>query len=469
MSDRDDYFARVAPLIGPGLAGAAVRVFDAALTGRVVELLASCMLGTVVAGDASPALADLAAYLQWKNGFAPARFLRKKRADAVLRGVELEPGSASFADWDRARRAVTLYLAAGDAWAARNVSYGVARRLRDVLLGRAEWPEGEVYHGTRLWPFAEGGAEPRDPMPAPPLAHPGAHVMVIGAGSVGSEAVRLLAGRVRRMTLVDDARVTIFNPQRQWFGTREIGRSKVECLAGRIGRARVRRVAHRLAPADRPLLESLLDAERPDAVLLATGTSDDAAIAEVLVARGIPHVVAYAYPQARFFEVTVVQPGTPCLHCYRGHLFRGRESAPPMTDETARFLYQSDDATRADAYRNLVAEPASAIETGRIAEVAWLCLTELLAPAGARSPWFGRALALGTNCFLGGNVVERHADGGSAYGLEFPGQVVRLGTGDIAGAGDQVACAVCGRRLAVTHALELPAADAAAADAVLLS
>src|SRR5207248_2026907 len=124
----------------------------------------------------------------------------------------------------------------------------------------------------------------------------------------------------------------------------------------------------------------------------------DAALAEELVLRRIPHVVAYAYPQARFFEVTVIERGTPCLHCYRGNLFRGLESAAPIADEAAAFMYGArDDATRANAYRNLVAEPASAIETGRIADVAWLCVLELLAPRGSRSPWFGRVLASRTN------------------------------------------------------------------------
>jgi hypothetical protein len=469
MSARDEYFARVAPLLGRGLQDAVVAVDDIDVTARVVELLASCMLRDVAVGTRDSALERLQTYMTWKNGFGPMRWLPRGGAGARVRGAVLEPGRPSHVVWEGAHRRVTLNVAAGDDWAHRNLSYAVARRLRDVLMGRSAWPEGVVYHGNLLWPFSESGVPP-PASPPPRLDHGRSHVLIVGAGSVGSEVVRLLAPRVGRLTLVDDARVTVFNPHRQWFGTSEIGQLKVEALARRLGPRRVKAVPRRVGPANRELFASLIEAHRPDVVLLSTGTSDDATLAEDLVSRGIPHVAAYAYPQARFFEVTVVEAGTPCLHCYRGNLFRGVESAAPMPDETARFLYRApDEAARELLYRNLVAEPASAIETGRVADVAWLCLTELLAPHGARSAWFERVLSCGTNCLLGGNVVEECAHGETAYGLTYPGQVVRLGVGDIAGAGDHADCSVCHLRLPVTHDLGLEDVAASDADSALLS
>jgi hypothetical protein len=119
-----------------------------------------------------------------------------------------------------------------------------------------------------------------------------------------------------------------------------------------------------------------------------------------------------------------------------------------MTDEIASFLYQPmTDAQRARAYTDLVAEPATRIETIRAGEVLARCALELCAPR--RSPWFSRMLATGTTCLLGGNVAQALPGGGHAYGIREPGQVIRLGLDDLTGPSDTLTCSACGRRMAV--------------------
>jgi hypothetical protein len=486
---REAYFARVVPLIGEGLRQAVVAVSNIALTARVVELLASCRLQRVVARGAlepigwplpelfnatsgcgpDAALEVLRRHLAWKNGFAPVDCRRDGgHVDLELAGELCPPEVAPHIVRDEARNRVTLHVPAGDLWAYLNVSYAVARRARELLLGRAAWPSGVTYLGSQLWPFTETF----QPLPAPEPSvaiPPGRHVLVIGAGSVGSELVRQFRGEVAAWTLVDDATVSVYNPQRQWFGTEEIGEPKVKALARRLMPALVRAVPLRLSSANLPLLETLLEEARPDAAVLATGTADDACVAALLNRRGIPHVVAYAYPGARFFEVTAVAEGSPCLHCYRGNLYRGLESQTPMPDEVARFLYREpSESERERAFVNLVAEPATAIETGRIADVAALCLREMLVPPGRQRTWFRRILDAGTNCLLGGNVVEQRGEGETAYGLTYAGQVVRLGLEDIAGAEDHLLCPDCGRSLRVVHSTRLPGVELADADAAWL-
>ena len=77
-------------------------------------------------------------------------------------------------------------------------------------------------------------------------------------------------------------------------------------------------------------------------------------------------------------------------------------------------------------------------EEKRIAEVVARTARELLAPPSERSAWFVRMLAEDTTCLLGGNVAERTADGQAAYGIELPGQVLRLGLEDICGVAESV-------------------------------
>ena len=363
-----------------------------------------------------------------------------------------------------------MHLIPGDLWSYLDISNTVAHQVRDLLLGHQSWPAPREYWGSALWPFT------RSTSPATVAPHPGrrpgrAHVMVVGCGSVGSEAVRLLAGRRLDWTIVDGGTVSIYNLMRQWYGAPDLGRPKVEALAERLAPAtKVRTVKAMFHEQQLGQLEALLDRQRPDLVLLATGTADHGDLARLLWQRKVPHLAACAYPQARFFEVNAVLPGenTPCLHCFRGHLFRGAQSAPPMSDELGRFLYQElDPEQRRRAYVDLVAEPATAIATARIAEVLARCAVEVLTPPPARGCWFRRMLDHGTTCLLGGNEVEVLESGEASYGLSYAGQVVRLGLEDVAGTAAEHICPVCGRHLEVRHRLKLPEVDAAAVDEAL--
>ena len=338
-----------------------------------------------------------------------------------------------------------------------DVSYHVARTLRDSLLYGAPWPEGTRWHGHPSWPFSPC-TTPVAPSPPDYAALRGRHLVLIGCGSVGSEALRALSGAGARWTLIDDARVTVFNLARQWYGAADVGRFKVDALQERLAPDHVTAWRTRLDASELGALEAHLRADPPAAVLLATGTHHHGPIGELLWRLGIPHVAACCYPQARYFEISVVSPAerTPCLHCFRGHLYRGTPAPPPMTDEIASFLYQPmTDAQRARAYTDLVAEPATRIETIRAGEVLARCALELCAPR--RGPWFSRMLAAGTTCLLGGNVAQPLPDGSHAYGIREPGQVIRLGLDDITGPSDTLDCSACGRRLTVALRDSTPA------------
>lgn len=490
---REQYFARVLPVLGRGLEGRVVEVEGLGLLGRVVEMLVSCRLETVrvarsrrriepaawpltrmtdrPAGARGPDTARrrMRDHLAWKNGFVPVRWRGTGPADLKLRALLDRRGGPGRIDWDESHARITMHVPDGDDDSWRDLSNTVARVARDLLMGRSAWPCGTTLLGHPLWPWAP------ETVPGKrhrvPFSRPSSHVMVVGLGSIGSEVVRALRPRVARWTLVDGARVSVHNPQRQWFGTTEIGALKVEALRRRLGEGvAARTLARSPGAADTADLEALLECDRPDLVILSTGTRDDLALAEVLRRRDIPHVIAYAYPRARFFEVSVVLPGTPCLSCWRGHLYRGPASALPVPDEVGAMLYAMPSGEGRDlAFTELVAEPATAIETGRLVDVVARCARELLAPAGRRSPWFRRMLAEETTCLIGGNVVEIREDGEAAYGLTFPGQVVRLGLEDIVGIEEHPVCGACGRRLTARFRVDLPAVDGDDADRGMLA
>lgn len=414
-----DYFARVRPLLGDGLSRRVLAFEgDPEVGALVVELLASCMLEHVVGGE------PFAPQFAWKR---PAVPLRTSPAIADMNLVARR-GPPSLA---RTGPTVTLTADPGDTLAFVDVSYHAARMLRD-----------------------SAPPPPRQPFDPRGIGGTLGHVLVIGCGSLGSEAVRMLPAR--RFTLVDDAPVTAFNLARQWFGAEDVGRPKVDALADRV-LARTWRT--KLEAPDLPALETLLREDPPDVALLATGTHHHAMLGELLWRLGIPHVAACCYPRARYFEVSIVSPRerTPCLHCFRGHLYRG--PAEPLPDELAAFLYEPvSDRERAQRYTDLVAEPASQIETLRAAHVLARCALEVA--SARRSPWFARVLAESTTCLLGGNAA-------GAYGITSPGQVVRLGLDDIAGTTERIRCDVCRREMTVALRDDLPPLDDTA-DAALM-
>ncbi len=482
---RNEYFARVEPLLGKGLSRFVVALDNVSLTSRIVELLVGCRLEKLIINDVEgtpawpmesnrccaadadeSAAAALLRHQLWKNPYAHIEYLPFGKADVTIDGRLATVSEAPHIEWDASQRRVTLVVADGDLFAFRDLSYTIARDLRDILLQKRPWPISHTWIGCEKWPFLQTCKQVeetrREPVTPPVLE--GIHLMVVGCGSVGSEAIRLLAGRGARWTLVDNGKVSVFNLLRQWFGFDDVGQVKVDVLTHRLAPEPVRAVPCAYSAKDIGKFADLVDEDPPDAVFLCTGTDDDAGMAEVLWSRGIPHLAAYAYPQARFFEINTIIPDeeTPCLHCLRGNLFRGAPSAPRMTSEVERFLYRDlavpeRAEERREAYTNLVAEPASPIETGRIAEVLARCALQSLAPANMRELWFERMLSAKTTCLLGGNVVDIHG-GEAAYGISEPGQVIRLGLEDIMGAAESIECQSCGRQLEVHVDISLPTA-----------
>ena len=65
-----------------------------------------------------------------------------------------------------------------------------------------------------------------------------AHVVVIGAGGIGSPAIQYLAAAgIGRLTIIDDDAVDLSNLQRQTlFGSADVGRAKVAAAAGAVAR-----------------------------------------------------------------------------------------------------------------------------------------------------------------------------------------------------------------------------------------
>lgn len=63
-----------------------------------------------------------------------------------------------------------------------------------------------------------------------------AHVVLVGAGGIGSPAIQYLAAAgVGRLTVIDDDRVDLSNLQRQTlFGTADVGRPKAEAAAAAV-------------------------------------------------------------------------------------------------------------------------------------------------------------------------------------------------------------------------------------------
>jgi len=461
------YDSRVAPLLGKGLSEVTIAVDDPSLCSVVVEMLAGCLLRHVVVLKDSPtswplpqlfrtggrkrASKALAHHLAWKNHWHPVEFSTCGDAAFVIRAEKT--GSVASVVWQGS--SVLMRIPEGNLHALMEATYEVARIIRDHVVRRDPIVNGEVVLGHPQWPFARGGHAGVTTQPDLTCRH----ILVVGCGSIGSEVVRLLHAQGAHFTLIDNGKVTIFNPIRQWFGSREIGRRKVHVLARRFPGRVKRAVSMKAGQATMARLEEILDGAVFDGALLGAGTHDHGVVSSALVKRGIPHVASCCYPRARFFENIVVdtQRNTPCLHCYRGSVFLDPPATPPMDDELAQAIYAPiSDQERARLYVDLVAEPATRIETGRAAQVAAMLLAELV--CGHPAPWMQRLLDEKTTCLVGGNTVEQFADGSHAYGIRHAGQVIRLGLEDMAAASP--ACVACGRSLHWTPPPAPPGDDA---------
>jgi molybdopterin-synthase adenylyltransferase len=153
-----------------------------------------------------------------------------------------------------------------------------------------------------------------------------ARVTVLGIGGIGSAtAASLAAAGVGHLRVIDSDRVELSNLNRQLlFGSRDVGRLKVEVAAERLRELNphvtvVAEVQHAGAPADLPALVRgcdlfVLGADQPHEILLWT---NDAAVSE-----GVPWLEnSYNGPRC---AIALFVPGrTPCLRCLQHHLETG--------------------------------------------------------------------------------------------------------------------------------------------------
>jgi adenylyltransferase/sulfurtransferase len=151
-----------------------------------------------------------------------------------------------------------------------------------------------------------------------------AHVVLVGAGGIGSPAIQYLAAAgVGRLTVIDDDRVSLDNLQRQTlFGTADVGRLKVEAAADAAERlnpdTRFRGTAERLTGAN---VAGLL----AGADLVLDGSDNFATrliVSDHCTAARIPLVsAAVGQFQAQIGTFTGWLPQYPCYRCYVGDAF----------------------------------------------------------------------------------------------------------------------------------------------------
>jgi adenylyltransferase/sulfurtransferase len=149
-----------------------------------------------------------------------------------------------------------------------------------------------------------------------------AHVLVIGAGGIGSPVIQYLAAAgIGRLTIVDDDRVDLSNLQRQTlFATDDVGRAKAEVAAASVARLNPHVAARAIvARVDADNIASLLD-EAPDVIVDGCDNFDTRLIvADAALAHRIPLVSAAV---GRFEGQIGVyrgwEPDKPCYRCFVG-------------------------------------------------------------------------------------------------------------------------------------------------------
>lgn len=147
------------------------------------------------------------------------------------------------------------------------------------------------------------------------------HVLVIGAGGIGSPAVQYLAAAgIGTLTLVDDDQVDLSNLQRQTlFGTADIGRAKVEAASDAVARlnpgVQVRTVPQRIGAAEACDLLSAADVVLDGSDNFATRL----AVADAALERRTPLVsAAVAEFEGQLGVFRGWEADRPCYRCFVG-------------------------------------------------------------------------------------------------------------------------------------------------------
>lgn len=150
-----------------------------------------------------------------------------------------------------------------------------------------------------------------------------AHVLLIGAGGIGSPAIQYLAAAgVGKLTLIDDDIVSLSNLQRQTlYATGEVGSPKVAAAAAAVARlnpgVEVVDIAERIDAAN---ARRLIEAAAPDVVI--DGSDNFAtrlAVADTLLALRVPLVSsAVAGFEGQLGVFRGWEAGKPCYRCFVG-------------------------------------------------------------------------------------------------------------------------------------------------------
>jgi hypothetical protein len=361
----------------------------------------------------------------------------------ALGGEALDPARATatpegWLDWQTANghaaAIARMLLLAGSRFAPTDLTGLVIGEGRTaVLIGSTAWPWHVAY--CKPADLIRGQSAIRNPQAAldPVVGAIPGPVMIVGCGSLGSQVARTLvaAGAAHDLILVDPAPVTTADLVSEFYRADQVGQNKADALAASLMRLvpaaqasgwipsvfadgwngaltanahwSFLRVSHR--PGRYAHFGALLTDRRPALVVLTTGGVGDAALADLLRERGIPHIVGRCDTDVTHYAAVVVNGAQgPCFHCLGGDLL-----APAQTGT-----------------------PGTMVETGRAADLIARLAWQLGQRPTSHAAWFRTLLAAGQGALVGGNTVGRvrllpPAPGTpppTTYGITLPGQVV---------------------------------------------
>jgi hypothetical protein len=333
-----------------------------------------------------------------------------------------------------------------------------------VVRGRPDWPwavrfvdpADQIDHLRLLDAIHRG--PPRYLPPLGLLRRQRLLVVGLGTASLFCAEAGLWA---RQMVFVDCKEVSPYNPVRQVYGTRHVGRPKPEALCELLGRRLdpggswtaadegdlrtltsgpwalgAARLQLRAAdPDSEEQFARLLDQVQPTFAVVGMGrTRDDNFLATAeLRRRGIRHVTPSAFPGVTHFKHLLTDGAEgPCYDCLQGHLAVDAGPGPVLSVEQREMFYGGT-------------QPATLAETYPSAHSLLRLAIDLALPRGARPAYLLSELAAERACFVGANRAERAADGSWLYGADRPFSMVTYGPQDLALAGQDI-CS-CGRRM----------------------
>lgn len=356
----------------------------------------------------------------------------------------------------------------GSEWERADINEILDNKQNTLLLTHPSWPWVNKYFDIydpekKKWLQNTVQKAQNDHQPADIT---GKHVLIVGAGSLGSIAADYFRILGANLTIIDCKNVSDHNPIRQLFSTRDIGKIKAFCLpeimACKSGFNTEGKILDEkkitFSEGNRSFIginqgisndkygkayfRELLENEKPDLVVLVTAHQAEYRMTHVLRDMGIPHLTAGCYPRARWFEViTINGKQGPCFGCLKGHLYHG--TAPSLTEEqNARYDSQVSEEGMVQA------EPATRIETSRCVDTLFRIGVELLMKPEDQKSWFKKMINEERTFLIGGNYAEKkEGEEEYSFGIETPGGTALYGTINLIGSYDEdtKTCIYCGK------------------------